>query len=186
MSKIGRKPINIDNLTVDIKGQNLTYKGSKVSGSYVLSSELTVRIDGKKLFIAPVMDKNTLSQKQLSAINRLWGLQRSLLANKLGGAIQEFEKVLEINGLGYKAALADKKIVFNLGYSDKNEKNIPAGISVEIDKSGQKIKVKSADKALAGQFCTEIEGLRKPDPYKGKGIKLQTKIIFRKTAKGKK
>jgi large subunit ribosomal protein L6 len=110
-----------------------------------------------------------------------------LLANELGGAAQEFEKMIEINGLGYKAALAGKKMIFALGYSHKIEKDIPEGISVEIDKSGQKVKVKSSDRFLVGQFCSEVRSLRLPEPYKGKGIKLQTEVIRRKTAgKGKK
>jgi len=187
MSKIGRKPISIDGITVDIKGHDIIYKGPKSSGSYVLTPELMARVEDKKLYLVPAQDRAIMSQKQLSSVNRLWGLNRALLANELGGAGQEFEKMIEINGLGYKAALADKKIVFNLGYSHKIEKTVPAGISVEIDKAGQKIKVKSSDKSLAGQFCSEIEELRKPEPYKGKGIKLQTRVIIRKSAgKGKK
>ena len=80
-----------------------------------------------------------------------------------------------------------KKIVFTLGYSHKIEKDLPAGIVVEIDKSGQKVKVRSSDKNLLGEFCSEIRALREPEPYKGKGIKLQTEVIFRKAAgKGKK
>ncbi len=89
-------------------------------------------------------------------IYREWGLHHALLANELTGASKEFEKLLEINGLGYKAALAGKKIILTLGYSHKIEKDVPAGISVEIDKSGQKVKVKSFDKSLVGQFCSEI------------------------------
>lgn len=187
MSKIGRKPIGIDGINVDIKGQDVSYKGVKSSGVYTLFPELKAYVEGKQLYLIPSEDKEGMSQKKLNAVNRVWGLQRSLLANKIHGASQEFEKMLEINGLGYKATLADKKIIFVLGYSHKIEKNIPAGISVEIDKSGQKIKVKSFDKAQAGQFCSEVEELRKPEPYKGKGIKLQTKVIIRKSAgKGKK
>ena len=97
------------------------------------------------------------------------------------------QKLLEINGLGYKAAVAGSKIVLTLGYSHKIEKDVPAGVSVEVDKSGQKVKVKSFDKNLVGQFCSNIRKLREPEPYKGKGIKLQTEVIFRKSAgKGKK
>ena len=74
-----------------------------------------------------------------------------------------------------------------LGYSHKIEKDIPVGVSIEIDRSGQKVKVRSFDKVLVGQFCSEIRRLREPEPYKGKGIKLQSEVIFRKTAgKGKK
>jgi galactokinase/mevalonate kinase-like predicted kinase len=83
--------------------------------------------------------------------------------------------------------LTDKKIILTLGYSHKIEKTLPVGIAIEIDKSGQKVKVKSFDKVLVGQFCSEVRALRAPEPYKGKGIKLQSEVIFRKTAgKGKK
>lgn len=186
MSKIGRKPIKIDGLAVDIKGQEIRYKGSNGSGVYHLVPELTAQIEDGSLCISARSQEN-MSPREASRVYRLWGLHRALLANELGGAVQQFEKLLEINGLGYKAALADKKIIFTLGYSHKIEKNVPAGIAIEIDKSGQKVKVRSADLALAGQFCSEVRSLRQPEPYKGKGIKLQTEVILRKSAgKGKK
>jgi large subunit ribosomal protein L6 len=187
MSKIGRKPIKIDGINVEIKGHEIHYKGSKASGVYHMSPELNARIEDSNLYLIPANDKDDMAQKQARNINRSWGLNRALLANELGGAAQEFEKLLEINGLGYKAVLADKKIILTLGYSHKIEEDIPAGISVEIDKSGQKVKVKSSDRNLLGDFCSKIRELREPEPYKGKGIKLQTEVIFRKAAgKGKK
>jgi len=139
------------------------------------------------LYVVPTHSREGISQKQLRNIHRVWGLHHALLANELTGAAKEFEKLLEINGLGYKAALADKKIIFTLGYSHKIEKDIPATVAVEIDRSGQKVKVRSFDKNLIGEFCSDIRKLREPEPYKGKGIKLQTEVIFRKAAgKGKK
>src|SRR5690606_13333976 len=98
-------------------------------------------------------------------------------ANDIKGATQGFENILEIKGLGYKAAVAGNKIIFTLGYSHKIEIEIPKGITVEIDKSGQKITTRSSDKELVGQYCSEIKSLRVPDAYKGKGIKLSTDII---------
>ena len=187
MSKIGRKPIKLNGVTVEIKGQDLHYKGPKASGTYRLSPEIHAHVENSSLYLVPSKNQKDMSQKQLSASNRAWGLSRALLANRLGGAAQEFEKMLEINGLGYKAALADKKVILTLGYSHKIEKDIPVGVFMEIDKSGQKVKVKSSDKNLLGEFCSEIRALREPEPYKGKGIKLQTEVIFRKAAgKGKK
>src|SRR5581483_8000257 len=186
MSKIGRKPISIDGLSVDIKGQAVHYKGAHASGIHQVPQELSVLAKDKKLYLA-INEHVVTSHRQEALAKRLWGLHRALLANELGGAAQEFEKGLDINGLGYKAALAGKKIIFTLGYSHKIEKDIPTGISVEIDKSGQKIKAKSSDKFLVGQFCRNIKELRLPEPYKGKGIKLQNEVIFRKAAgKGKK
>ncbi|HLW72514.1 MAG TPA: 50S ribosomal protein L6 [Candidatus Babeliales bacterium] len=187
MSKIGRKPIKIDGIKVDIKDKSVHYSGPKSSGVYHLPLELKAHIENAQLYVAPVADKDGMTQKQLRNIHRAWGLHHALLANELTGAAKEFEKLLEINGLGYKAAVADKKIILTLGYSHKIEKDVPAQIAIEVDRSGQKIKVKSFDKILVGQFCSEIRALREPEPYKGKGIKLQTEVIFRKAAgKGKK
>jgi large subunit ribosomal protein L6 len=187
MSKIGRKPIKIDGVTVEIKGQEVHYKGPKASGVYVLSPELSAHVENNNLYVTSAQNREGMSQKLLRNVHRVWGLQRALLANALGGAAQEFEKLLEINGLGYKAALADKKIILTLGYSHKIEEVIPAGITVEIDRSGQKVKVRSFDKNSVGQFCSDIRELREPEPYKGKGIKLHDEVIFRKSAgKGKK
>jgi len=187
MSKVGRKPIKLDGVKVEIKGQEVHYKGPKASGVYHLPSELNAQIKDTELYVTPTHSRDDMTQKQVSKIYREWGLHHALLANELTGASKEFEKLLEINGLGYKAAIAGNKIVLTLGYSHKIEKDLPAGISVEVDKSGQKVKVKSFDKSLVGQFCSNIRKLRKPEPYKGKGIKLQTEVIFRKSAgKGKK
>lgn len=187
MSKIGRKPIKLDGVTVDVKGQDIHYKGPKASGVYHIAPELSARVEDSFLYLAPAKNKDGMSQKQVSNVNRVWGLSRALLANELGGAAQEFEKMLEINGLGYKATVAGKKVTLVLGYSHKIEKDIPEGIFMETDKSGQKVKVRSSDRNLLGEFCSEIRALKEPEPYKGKGIKLQTEVIFRKAAgKGKK
>jgi large subunit ribosomal protein L6 len=187
MSKIGRKPINIDGVKVEIKGQEVHYKGPKASGVYLVSPDLSVHVEDNNLYITSAQSRENMAQKTLRNVHRVWGLHRALLANELSGAAQEFEKLLEINGLGYKAALAGSKMTLTLGYSHKIEKDVPAGITVEIDRSGQKVKVKSFDKFLVGDFCRIIRALRVPEPYKGKGIKLQDEVIFRKSAgKGKK
>ena len=187
MSKIGRKPINIQGVTVDIKGQEVHYKGSKASGVHHLAPELSASKENNQLFISSTQDRTTLSSKELRKVHRVWGLHRALLFNELTGSAQEFEKMLEINGLGYKASLGNQKIILTLGYSHKIEEDIPKGISIEIDKSGQKVKVKSADNNLLGDFCDKIRSFKTPEPYKGKGIKLQTEVVFRKSAgKGKK
>ncbi len=187
MSKIGRKPIQLQGVKVDIKGHDVHYNGPKASGIYHLSPELHAQIKDGALYVAPAGDKASMSQKQLRNTYSVWGLQRALLANELAGAAKEFEKTLEIIGLGYKAVVMGNKIVLTLGYSHKIEEDVPAGITVETDKPGQKIKVKSFNKTLLGQFCSNIRGLREPEPYKGKGIKLQSEVIFRKSAgKGKK
>ncbi len=187
MSKIGRKPIKLNGVAVEVKGYDVHYKGPKSSGVYHLSPDITARVEDANLYLAPTKSMEKMQQKQARNINREWGLHRALLANKLGGAAQEFEKILEINGLGYKAALAGQKVILTLGYSHKIEEDIPAGVFMEIDKSGQKVKARSSDRELLGEFCSKIRALKEPEPYKGKGIKLQSEVIFRKDAgKGKK
>src|SRR5438552_18230277 len=110
MSKIGRKPIKLNGVAVEVKGQDVHYKGQKASGVYHLAPELHARVEDSALYLVPAKSMEGMGQKQKSNVNRAWGLNRALLANELGGAAQIFEKMLEINGLGYKAAIADKKV----------------------------------------------------------------------------
>lgn len=180
MSKIGRKPIPVRDVQIDIQGQSIHYKGPKDSGIYVLPQELEVTLLDKNLNLKPslagVRDRN---------INRAWGLHRALLAAKVQGASVEFVKQLEIIGLGFKAVLSGKKVTFSLGYSHKIDFDIPDKVSFDIDKTGQKITVKSSDKELAGLVCSKIKAFRLPEPYKGTGIKLSTDVIVRKAGKTK-
>ena len=119
----------------------------------------------------------------MSRVFREWGLHHALLANEVTGASKEFEKLLEINGLGYKAAVAGSKIILTLGYSHKIDCPLPKEVSVTIDKSGQNISVKSTNKFLAGDVAQKICALRRPEPYKGTGIRLANKQILRKVGK---
>jgi len=128
MSKIGRKPIDIVGMTVELKGQEVHFKGKKSSGVYVLPPVLEAVVEDKKLF---------LSTRNNSATARMgWGLHRALLYNTLHGAEVGFEKQLKIVGLGFKAALVGSKLVLSLGYSHKVDLDLPAEVSVVIDKTG--------------------------------------------------
>lgn len=179
MSKIGRKSIDIGAVQVEIKGQEIHYKGKKNSGVHILPPNLTARLEGNKLFIEAKSDSEDRD------VNRVWGLHRALLANALKGADTGFEKQIQINGLGFKGILTGNKIVFSLGYSHKIDFDIPKEISVEIDKTGQLITLKSFDKEMLGHICSSIKALRPPEPYKGTGIKLSTEVIARKAGKTK-
>lgn len=179
MSKIGRKAINIGNVNVEVKGNEVHYKGPKASGVYIIPKELMVQLDDKSLVIMP--QKDTRSRD----INRVWGLHRALLANGIKGADLGFEKQMIIEGLGFKAVMAGNKVTFNLGYSHKIDFVLPAGVSLEIDKTGQKLLFKSADKALVGHVCSLVKSLRMPEPYKGTGIRMATETIARKAGKTK-
>jgi large subunit ribosomal protein L6 len=181
MSKIGRKPINIGNVQVEIKGQEVHYKGPKSSGIYVLPGILTAKVEDKNLQLQARSDV----KMPVRELNRVWWLSRALLSNKIQGAAQEFEKKIQIVGLGYKAASSGNKLVFSLGYSHKIDFELPKGVSVDIDKSGQNVTFKSSDKELVGHVCSKVKALRLPEPYKGTGIKFANEVIRRKAGKAK-
>lgn len=176
MSKIGRKPINIQDLTVTVDGQNVSYKGPKKSGTYVLPECLKATVENNKIILSLANSKDTKSKN-------FWGLHRALLANALQGAREEFAVNITIVGLGYKGELKGDEIIFSLGYSHKINFPIPKEASVVIDKTGQNITVKSTSKFLAGDIAQKICALRRPEPYKGTGIRLANQEIFRKVGK---
>ena len=175
MSKIGRKPIDVEGMAIELKGKEVHFKGKKSSGVYVLPHVLEVVLADKKL---------SLSVTNNSAPARMaWGLHRALLFNTLHGAEVGFEKQLKIVGLGYKAMLTGSKMVFSLGYSHKVDLDLPAAVSVTIDKSGQLLTFKCIDKALLGHVCSQVRAFRKPEPYKGTGIQYVGEVIVRKAGK---
>lgn len=177
MSKIGRKPIDIGSVQVEIQGNTVIYKGKRESGQYELPTELKVSLENGKLKI--------LSNSDLGDINRIWGLHRALIANRIKGAESLFEKQLKIVGLGFKAALAGNKLKFALGFSHDIEYVLPDGVTVETDKTGQLLTFKSSDKENLGRVCSAVRSLRKPEPYKGTGIQYVGEVIHRKAGKTK-
>lgn len=179
MSKIGRKAIAVGNIQVTVQGQDIAYKGKSVSGHHVLPAGLHAKLENGILVIKADNPKDRDSK-------RLWGLHRALLSNKIKGADKPFEKVLEINGLGFKAAVAGNKLGLTLGFSHKVDVALPAGVTVEIDKTGQRLVFKAADKGVLGEICSYVRSLRPPEPYKGKGVKLATEVIARKAGKAAK
>lgn len=177
MSKIGRRPIALGGVTVDIKGNEIHYKGKKASGVYQLDNLLKAEVEGKELYIKPA--------QITTDTNRLWGLHRALLNNRITGAEEGFKKQLRIVGLGYKASISGTKMQFNLGFSHKIDFELPKNVAVEIDKSGQLITFDSVDKDLLGQVCSDVRALRPPEPYKGTGIQYVGETILRKAGKAK-
>ncbi|TET36621.1 50S ribosomal protein L6 [Candidatus Dependentiae bacterium] len=183
MSKIGRKAIDISGVAVEVKGQNVHYKGAKASGVYVLPEVLEVQIADDKLMMVP--NKAVAQASKVRDVNREWGLHRALLANAIAGSKKAFEKLVEITGLGYKAVQSGNKLVFTLGYSHKIDFELPKGVVIAIDRTGQKLTLSSTDREVLGLVCSKICALRRPEPYKGTGIKLSTDRIIRKASKGK-
>ncbi len=180
MSRIGRMPIAIPaGVTVDIAENNkVTVKGPKGTLERVLSEDLDIKKDGDTIVVSRPND--------LKKMKSLHGLTRTLINNMVIGVTEGYEKVLEVNGVGYRAQKQGKKLVLSLGYSHPVEMEDPEGIETVLE--GQnKITVKGIDKEKVGQYAAEIRSKREPEPYKGKGIKYETEVIRRKVGKtGKK
>ena len=176
MSKVGRKPIAIQDVEVAVDGQVVTYKGKLTQGTYLLPDCLQAKVEGGTLQISMTNPKDKRNKN-------FWGLHRALLANEIAGSREEFSTNVVIVGLGYKGELKGDSIEFSLGYSHKINFKVPEGVKVEIDKSGQKLKVSSSSKFLMGDVAQKICALRRPEPYKGTGVRLETDQILRKVGK---
>lgn len=182
MSKVGRKPINLAGVQVDVKGQDVHFKGAKASGVYTLPQALHAEKKDDVLLLIPADEAGAHKDRTL---NRIWGLHRSLLANKITGAQKPFTEEVTIVGLGFKAANAGKNLVLTLGYSHKIDFPLSAGVAVTIDKTGQKLLFESADRMLLGGDVSRLKAQRPSEPYKGTGIKKTAEEIFRKDSKKK-
>ena len=180
MSRIGRMPIAIPaGVTVEIAENNkVTVKGPKGTLERVLVPEMELKMEDGQLTVARPND--------LKRNKSLHGLTRTLINNMIIGVTEGYEKVLEINGVGYRAAKAGSKLTLSLGYSHPVEMEDPEGLEAIVE--GQnKIIIKGIDKEKVGQYAAEIRDKRRPEPYKGKGIKYADEHIRRKVGKtGKK
>ena len=180
MSRIGRLPVAIPagvEVTV-ADGNVVTVKGPKGTLERALPTELEIKVEDGHVVVTRPND--------LKRIKALHGLTRSLIHNMVVGVSEGYKKELEVNGVGYKAAKQGKKLVLSLGYSHPVEMEDPEGLESVLD--GQnKITIKGIDKQKVGQYAAEIREKRKPEPYKGKGIKYADEVIRRKVGKtGKK
>ena len=180
MSRIGRMPIAVPaGVTVDIAEKNkVTVKGPKGTLERVLPSEMEIKLEGEEITVSRPND--------LKKMKSLHGLTRTLIANMVKGVTDGYEKVLEVNGVGYRASKSGKVLTLNLGYSHPVEMTDPEGLESVVE--GQnKIIIKGIDKEKVGQYAAEIRDKRRPEPYKGKGIKYADEVIRRKVGKtGKK
>ena len=179
MSRIGRMPIAIPaGVTVDIAENNkVTVKGPKGTLERVLPAELEIKLNDGQVEVTRPND--------LKKMKSLHGLTRTLIHNMIVGVTEGYEKTLEVNVVGYRAAKSGKKLTLNLGYSHPVEMEDPEGLEAVVD--GNKIIVKGIDKEKVGQYAAEIRDKRRPEPYKGKGIKYADEHIRRKVGKtGKK
>ena len=179
MSRIGRLPVAIPaGVTVDIaEGNKVTVKGPKGTLERVLPEEMEIKLEDGHVVVTRPND--------LKKMKSLHGLTRTLVNNMVVGVTDGFTKQLEVNGVGYKASKAGKKLTLNLGYSHPVEMEDPEGLESTVE--GNKIIIKGIDKEKVGQYAAEIRDKRRPEPYKGKGIKYADEVIRRKVGKtGKK
>ena len=179
MSRIGRMPVAIPaGVTVDIaEGNKVTVKGAKGTLVRELPVEMEIKIEDGHVVVTRLND--------LKKMKSLHGLTRTLIHNMVVGVSEGYEKVLEVNGVGYRAQKQGKKLVLSLGYSHPVEMEDPEGLETTVD--GNKIVVKGISKEKVGQYAAEIREKRAPEPYKGKGIKYADEVIRRKVGKtGKK
>lgn len=180
MSRIGKMPIAIPaGVTVEVAENNkVTVKGPKGTIDRVLPIEMTIKVEGAEVVVTRPND--------LKKMKSYHGLTRTLIANMVTGVTTGYEKKLEINGVGYKAAKSGNALTLSLGYSHPVVMNDPEGIEAVLE--GQNIIiVKGIDKEKVGQYAAEIRDKRRPEPYKGKGIKYSDEVIRRKVGKtGKK
>ncbi len=179
MSRIGKLPVAIP-AGVEVKleeGNVITVKGPKGTLTRKLVDDLDIKVEGSEVVVTRPSD--------LKRYKSLHGLTRTLIFNMVEGVTNGYTKELEINGVGYRAAKAGKKLTLTLGYSHPVEMEDPEGIETKVE--GNKITVSGIDKEKVGQFAAEIRTKRPPEPYKGKGIKYTTETIRRKVGKtGKK
>jgi large subunit ribosomal protein L6 len=177
MSKIGKRPVAIPSgVTANISGQTIKVKGPKGELSVVLNDNVAPKLDGNKISFEK---KGEEKQDQAN-----WGLARALVNNIVTGVTKGFERKLEINGVGYRAAAQGKNLNLSLGYSHDVVYQVPDGVVVATPKPTE-IVITGIDRQKVGQVAAEIRGYRPPEPYKGKGVKYAEEKIFRKEGKKK-
>jgi large subunit ribosomal protein L6 len=177
MSRIGKKPVAIPSgVTATIDGGQLSVKGPKGTLSLTLRDEISYALEGDGILVKPANDS-----KQARAF---WGMQRTLVQNLVTGVSDGFTKKLLITGVGYRANVTGKKLKLQLGYSHDVDIDVPEGIEIKTPDQTT-VEISGIDKQKVGQIAAEIRRWRKPEPYKGKGIKYDGEYIFRKEGKKK-
>ena len=176
MSRIGRMPVVLPkDVSVEIKGSHVHVKGPKGEMEHTFPAAMDISVEDGSIIVQRPSDARTH--------RALHGMTRALINNMVQGVSTGFEKVLEVNGVGYRAEVSGKNLVLNVGYSHPVIVEPPEGISFESDARTRQIKVKGYDKQLVGQTAADIRKVRPPEPYKGKGIKYLDEKIRRKAGK---
>ncbi|MCQ2966055.1 MAG: 50S ribosomal protein L6 [Alphaproteobacteria bacterium] len=178
MSRVGKYPVNIPaGVTVNLNGLNVKVKGKLGELEYTASDDVNLKLEDNKLWVIPVASE--------TGINRAtWGTARARINNLVKGVTEGFSKKLEINGVGYKAAVQGKILKLSLGFSHDVDFEIPAGLKVACA-TPTNVEITGVDKQVVGQFAAVVRAKRPPEPYKGKGIKYEGEYIIRKEGKKK-
>ncbi|RCS24089.1 50S ribosomal protein L6 [Phyllobacterium salinisoli] len=177
MSRIGKKPVPVPaGVTATVEGKTVKAKGAKGELSFVVNDEVLVKLEDDGVHVDP-RDQSKVARSK-------WGMSRTMIANIFNGVKDGFEKKLEINGVGYRAAMQGKNLQLSLGFSHEVIYQVPAGITVVVPKPTEII-VSGIDKQQVGQVAAEIREYREPEPYKGKGVKYAGEKIVRKEGKKK-
>jgi large subunit ribosomal protein L6 len=177
MSRIGRKPVTlVKGTSASISGQTIEVKGPKGTRSFTAGDDVTLTIEGETVKVTPRgMSKRARQQ---------WGMSRSMVQNLVDGVSEGFKKEMEIQGVGYRAAMAGNVLKLSLGYSHEVNFEVPKGVTVTAPKQTEII-VEGIDQQLVGQVAANIREWKKPEPYKGKGIRYKGEFVFRKEGKKK-
>jgi large subunit ribosomal protein L6 len=177
MSRVGKKPVAVPSgVTANIEGQTVKVKGPKGALQVVLHGDVSAKLEGGNVHVDPRNDS-----QQARA---MWGTYRALVAKVIEGVTKGYERKLEINGVGYRAALQGKNLQLQLGYAHDIVYPIPEGVTIAVPKPTE-IVITGIDAQKVGQAAAEIRAFRKPEPYKGKGVKYSGEFIFRKEGKKK-
>ncbi|USN57847.1 MAG: 50S ribosomal protein L6 [Candidatus Peribacteria bacterium] len=175
MSRIGKLPVELgDKVEANIQGNEITIKGPLGQLQYTFLDIVDVKIIEKTVVVTPKGEE----------AKAMWGTTRSLIQNMVDGVRDGYKKSLEINGVGYKFEVQGTKLILSIGYSHKVEVDVPQGLKVEMDeKAKNMIHITGVDKQALGAFTSKIRAMKKPEPYKGKGIKYVGEQIRRKAGK---
>ncbi len=177
MSRIGKHPVVVPaGVTVDLQGQSLSVKGSKGNLNMTIVDEVLASIDGGKVSLKP--------RDASRRARALWGTSRTLVQNMVDGVSKGFSVGLEINGVGYRAAVQGKKLTLQLGFSHEVVYDIPEGITITCERPTL-MTVTGIDRQKVGKVAADLRAYRPPEPYKGKGVKYATEVIRRKEGKKK-
>ena len=177
MSRIGKKPVTLTKgVSASVSGQTIEVKGPKGTRSFTATDDVTLTIDGDAIKVTPRGTSKRARQQ--------WGMARSMVENLVTGVTTGFRKELEIQGVGYRAAMVGKNLQLQLGFSHEVLFEVPEGVTVASPKQTE-ISVEGIDQQLVGQVAANIRAWRKPEPYKGKGIRYKGEFVFRKEGKKK-